>query len=96
MTAPINLVAGDRLSLRLERRPIYGDSERHATYRESIQTVAVVSADGDGRYTVRKGKRSAVLQFSEHGRENWLGTFGGRPSRWCVLSWKVLTTDREG
>lgn len=92
--AKVTFEKGDVLALRVERQPVYADSARHATYRESKLTLQVYSQFDDGRYslqamrpTVRTGhgmmKRFYVLSADLERLNSKMGT--GRPMRYDVL-----------
>lgn len=73
-----SLKPGTRVTLRLERHPIYADSDRHATYRESERSFCVTER---GHLRGMRRDRSGLFPFFRWSGE-WLS---GRKARYLVL-----------
>jgi hypothetical protein len=75
---PPGLKPGTRVSLRLERHPIYAESERHATYREFDRTFCVTKR---GHLRGMRRDRSGIFPLFR-----WSGDWlSGRKARYLVL-----------
>lgn len=89
----IDYPVGTKLRLRVERQPVYGGSERHATYRETTKTAVVLETLDDGRVLVKLKAHKLGWQIGTITKLNsgdleltGSGPCGKRPYRYLILA----------